>query len=271
MKLTRHATPLGPRWACDGAWLAPSFKLSSLLETPQAQMEAFLRGSLTTDPAQGALLAPIEDAQEVWASGVTYLRSRDARQAESAMGSVYDRVYAAQRPELFFKAAGWRVVAPGQTVRFRADSTWNVPEPELTLVINSRGEIVGYTAGNDMSSRSIEGENPLYLPQAKVYNAACTLGSAIHLLDAASLGDLAIEITIERGGQAVFSGSTRTSNMNRKFEELVAYLYRELSFPQGAFLLTGTGIVPPDSFTLAHADVVRISVGEITLSNPVGV
>jgi 2-dehydro-3-deoxy-D-arabinonate dehydratase len=270
MKLTRHETQQGPRWAADGTWLAEAFDLCGLLALPRAEMKAFVERSKTTEPAQGRLLAPIEAGQEVWASGVTYLRSRQARQAESNTGDVYDRVYSAERPELFFKAAGWRVMGPGQPLRFRADSAWNVPEPELTLVINQHGEIAGYTAGNDMSSRSIEGENPLYLPQAKVYNSACALGPALQLLDGADLHDLAIDISIERGGQAVFQGSTRTANMNRKVEELVAYLYRELSFPYGSFLLTGTGIVPPEQFSLAHGDRVIITVGELTLSNEIG-
>ena len=269
MKLTRHATPTGPRWAADAFWLDGAFDLQSLLALPLAQAAPFIARHLTAEPAQGALLAPIEPVQEVWASGVTYLRSRQARQAESNTGDVYDRVYSAQRPELFFKAPGWRVVGHLQEVRIRPDSSWDVPEPELTLVINQHGEIAGYTAGNDMSSRSIEGENPLYLPQAKVYNASCALGQAIEL-DTTQIADLPIQITIARGGKAVFQGSTRTSTMNRKLEELVAYLYRELSFPYGAFLLTGTGIVPPEHFSLAHGDVVTLSVGPILLENPVG-
>jgi 2-dehydro-3-deoxy-D-arabinonate dehydratase len=271
LKLTRHQTQHGPRWAADDHWLAESFDLRDLLAAPRTEMGPMIARSLTAEPAQGPLLAPIEATQEVWASGVTYLRSRQARQAESNTGDVYDRVYSAQRPELFFKAVGWRVMGAGQPVRIRADSAWNVPEPELTLVINRSGEIVAYTAGNDMSSRSIEGENPLYLPQAKVYDASCALGPAIQLLEPASLHDLGVEITIERAGRPVFQGSTRTSNMNRKVEELVAYLYQELSFPQGAFLLTGTGIVPPEQFTLARGDRVIITVGELTLANEIGV
>jgi 2-dehydro-3-deoxy-D-arabinonate dehydratase len=271
MKLTHHETPQGPRWAADGHWLAGPFDLGRLLERPRAELYARLQNLQTTEPAQGALLAPIEASQEVWASGVTYLRSREARRAESDMGDIYDRVYLAQRPELFFKAIGWRVMAPGQPVRIRADSAWNVPEPELTLVINRHGEIVGYTAGNDMSSRSIEGENPLYLPQAKVYNGSCALGPAIQLLEDERLDDLPVEITIARAGQAVFQGSTSTARMNRKMDELAAYLLRELSFPQGAFLMTGTGIVPPDSFTLAQGDQLSITIGGMTLTNPIGV
>jgi len=270
MKLTRHLTPNGPRWAADAHWLADIFSLSSLLEMPRAEMSAFLSRMLTPSPAQGPLLAPIEASHEVWGCGVTYQRSREARQAESTSGDVYDRVYSAQRPELFFKAIGWRVVGHQQPVRCRADSTWNVPEPELTLVINRHGEILGYTAGNDMSSRSIEGENPLYLPQAKIYNASCALGPAIHMVDPDRLQDLPIEISIERTDEVVFHGSTSTAKMNRKLDELAAYLFRELSFPQGVFLLTGTGIVPPEQFTLAHGDLVIITIGDLTLANEIG-
>lgn len=270
MKLTRYQTQDGPRWAADGYWLAESFNLCNLLEAPLAEMSAWIERQLTLESAQGVWMAPIEASQEVWASGVTYQRSREARQTESEMGDVYDRVYVAQRPELFLKAIGWRVVAHQQPLRCRTDSKWNVPEPELTLVINQHSEIVGYTAGNDMSSRSIEGENPLYLPQAKIYNASCSLGPAIQLLEVNRLGNLPIEISIERAGHMVYHGSTRTSNMNRKMEELVAYLFRELSFPQGVFLLTGTGIVPPDQFTLAFGDQVTILVGDLTLVNEIG-
>jgi 2-dehydro-3-deoxy-D-arabinonate dehydratase len=216
------------------------------------------------------LLAPLEAVHEVWASGVTYQRSREARQLESTVGDVYDRVYAAPRPELFFKAIGWRVMGHEQPVRIRSDSSWNVPEPELTLVINRHGEIVGYTAGNDMSSRSLEGENPLYLSQAKIYNASCSLGPAIQLRDADKLNNLSIEIAIERAGEPVFNGNTSTAKMNRELEKLVEYLYRELSFPQGAFLMTGTGIVPPETFSLALGDRITISVGKLTLMNEIG-
>ncbi len=271
MNLTRYATQKGARWAADDHWLDASFDLRALLALPRAEIGAFIHTLVTGQPAGGSALAPIEDSQEVWASGVTYQRSREARQAESNTGDVYDRVYSAQRPELFFKAIGWRVIGPDQALRYRADSDWNVPEPEMTLVINHLGEIAGYTAGNDMSSRSIEGENPLYLPQAKVYDASCSLGPSIHLLDGDRLQDLPIQITIQRGGQAVFTGSTSTANMQRKVEDLAAYLLRELSFPQGVFLLTGTGIVPPDQFTLAHGDVMTITVGDLTLTNPIGV
>jgi 2-dehydro-3-deoxy-D-arabinonate dehydratase len=274
MRLTRHQTPKGPRWAADGHWLANSFNLRQLLQVPRAELAAFLEGLRTTTPVpaellSGLALAPIESDQEVWASGVTYLRSRDARQAESTMGNVYDRVYVAERPELFFKAIGWRVAPSGKPLRIRVDSAWNVPEPELTLVINCQGEIVGYTAGNDMSSRSIEGENPLYLPQAKIYDGSCSLGPAIVLAEPAELSALPIAITIERAGKTAFRGSTSIANMNRRLEDLACYLYKELSFPHGAFLLTGTGIVPPESFTLDHGDLVYITVGAVTLVNPI--
>jgi 2-dehydro-3-deoxy-D-arabinonate dehydratase len=270
MKLTRHQTPISPRWAADDHWLSETFDLRTLLTLSRTKIAAFLENQLIDQPAEGDLLAPIEADQEVWASGVTYQRSREARRAESDMGDAYDRVYAAQRPELFFKANGWRVRGPRQTLRVRADSDWNVPEPELTLVINQHGEIVGYTAGNDMSSRSIEGENPLYLPQAKIYDAACSLGPAIHLLDKENLHAVPIEISIERASEVIFQGSTNTANMNRKLEELATYLFRELSFPHGVFLMTGTGIVPPDQFTLSHGDLITITIDDLTIENEIG-
>lgn len=225
----------------------------------------------TPEPAEGALLAPIDPYQEVWASGVTYLRSREAREAESATADIYSKVYSADRPELFFKALGWRVVAPGGTVRVRADSAWNVPEPELTLVLDLEGKIRGYTAGNDVSSRDIEGENPLYLPQAKVYNGSCALGPLIHLIDNPSdLLDLDIRLEIEREGKRVFEGQTGTKLMKRAFPELASYLFRELRFPNGAFLLTGTGIVPPEPYTLLPGDLVRVVVNDLVLENSTG-
>jgi len=270
MKLTRHLTQNGPRWAADSFWLTEAFDLRTLLEMPLTAMSAHVDRMRTAEPSQGPLLAPIEASHEVWGCGVTYQRSREARQEESTSGDIYTRVYSAQRPELFFKANGWRVVGHGQPVRCRADSAWNVPEPELTLVINQHGEIAGYTAGNDMSSRSIEGENPLYLPQAKIYIGSCALGPAIQLLEVDKLNDLPIEISIERAGRVVFQGSTRTDKMNRKLDELAAYLFRELNFPQGVFLLTGTGIVPPEQFTLAHRDRVTITIGDLTLANEIG-
>lgn len=267
MYLTRHLTDRGPRWAVDGRFLPPLLDLSVLLALPRAAMQAALQAAGRGDKAQGALLAPVDPGQEVWAAGVTYLRSRDARQAESKVGDVYSRVYNAERPEVFLKASGWRVQPDGQPIHIRADSHWNVPEPEMTIVANAAGEIVGYTAGNDMSSRDIEGENPLYLPQAKVYNRSCALGPGIVVAGVAEVSDLPIQLTISRGGGAVFEGSTRSSQMKRKPQELIDYLRRELDFPHGVHLMTGTGIVPPDDFSLLPGDVVRVTVGELTLQN----
>jgi 2-dehydro-3-deoxy-D-arabinonate dehydratase len=217
-------------------------------------------------------LAPI-DSQEVWAAGVTYYRSRTARMAESEVaggGSFYDRVYTAERPELFFKALAHRVAGPEEKVRIRRDSKWNVPEPELALVISPAGKITGYTIGNDMSSRDIEGENPLYLPQAKVYDRSCALGPAILATGQPLPVTTTIAIEIRRGGAAAFSDSTTLAAMKRRPEELVEYLYRETSFPNGCILLTGTGIVPPDTFTLQSGDEIAITIDGIgTLRNSV--
>jgi 2-dehydro-3-deoxy-D-arabinonate dehydratase len=214
-------------------------------------------------------LAPL-DGQEVWAAGVTYKRSQEARERESAgAGTFYDKVYSADRPELFLKATPHRVVGPGEQVRIRRDSRWNVPEPELTLVISPALKLVGYTAGNDMSSRDIEGENPLYLPQAKVYDHSCALGPVITLAEAMPpLSRVTIRMIIERRGQAVFDGSTSVAQMKRTPEELIQWLGRDNSFPMGVFLLTGTGIVPPDDFTLAVDDRINIDIGGVgRLSN----
>ncbi|HZN11665.1 MAG TPA: fumarylacetoacetate hydrolase family protein [Blastocatellia bacterium] len=218
------------------------------------------------------LLAPISQ-QEVWAAGVTYFRSRTARmeEAEGAGGSdFYDRVYHAERPELFFKATPHRVAGSGEGVRIRGDSRWNVPEPELALAVNAVGQIIGYTIGNDMSSRDIEGENPLYLPQAKVYAQSCGLGPGILVSDRPLPAETEIRLEIRRAGELAFEGQTSLAALKRTPEELVAFLFRENSFPQGCFLLTGTGIVPPDSFTLAAGDEVRITIPPIgTLVNVV--
>ena len=221
------------------------------------------------DPA--TILAPIV-TQEVWAAGVTYFRSRKARMEESkdaGGGDFYDRVYAAERPELFFKATGRRVVGPKQPVRIRSDAKWSVPEPELTLLVNDKGVIVGCTIGNDMSSRDIEGENPLYLPQAKVYNGSCALGPCVLLTEEPSRS-ATIKLEILRQGNTAFTGSTVLTELKREFKELVRFLFRDNSFPDGVFLMTGTGIVPGDEFTLATGDVIRISIDGIgTLENPV--
>jgi 2-dehydro-3-deoxy-D-arabinonate dehydratase len=235
--------------------------------------------SITSGLAPGAWpdgtqeLAPI-GSQEVWAAGVTYYRSRNARMEESKSaggGDFYDRVYHAERPELFFKATGNRVVGSGGKVAIRDDASWSVPEPELALFITPGGKIAGYTIGNDMSSRDIEGENPLYLPQAKVYDRSCALGPCLLLAEGPLPDSTEIAIEIRRDGALTFSGATALKEMKRKPEELVEYLYRASSFPHGCFLLTGTGIVPPDSFTLKHGDEIRITIAPIgTLVNVVG-
>ena len=230
-------------------------------------------GQLRPAEAPRAVLAPLV-SQEVWAAGVTYLRSKIARMEESedaGGGDFYDRVYDAPRPELFFKATPHRVVNPGAPVRIRADSKWNVPEPELALAVNPKGRIVGYTIGNDMSSRDIEGENPLYLPQAKVYDGCCALGPCVLLSDEPLPKSTEIRLDILRAGQPAFAGKTALSQMKREPRELVDYLFRESTFPAGCILLTGTGVVPPDSFTLQRGDEVRITIEPIgTLSNVVG-
>lgn len=269
MQLTRHQTTNGSRWALDGQFLPPHINLGVLLSLPQSVMTELLNTLPKGESAEGVLLPPVEETQEVWASGVTYLRSREAREAESDTGDVYQKVYNADRPELFFKALGWRAKGTGMTARIRKDSQWNVPEPELTLVINSELEIVGYTAGNDVSSRDIEGENPLYLPQAKSYNGSCAVGPAIELTSVDSLKDIAIQVIITRGGDTVFSGETSSAQMKRTLEDLAAYLGREMDFPQGVLLMTGTGIVPPDEFSLQVGDGVRVTVGNLTLENTI--
>ena len=269
MYLTRHETEQCPRWAVDGRFLSREVDLSTLLALPKDAMLSLLQGPLADEPAQGRLLPPVDAMHEVWAAGVTYLRSRQARETESGVGDVYARVYNAARPELFFKANGWRVVGHAMPIRIRGDSRWNVPEPEMTLVANRLGEIVGFCAGNDVSSRDIEGENPLYLPQAKVYNGSCALGPGIRLAEPGELGDLPIRLEIVRDSAPLFRGETRSSRMKRGLEELVAYLGRELDFPHGAFLMTGTGIVPPDDFTLRAGDVVRVTIASLELENEV--
>ncbi|MGH9244004.1 MAG: fumarylacetoacetate hydrolase family protein [Acidimicrobiales bacterium] len=220
-------------------------------------------------PEGSTAIAPIE-SQEVWAAGVTYLRSRQARESESGEdGSAYDRVYRAARPELFHKAAGWRVRGPGEPIGVRADSGWNVPEPELVLCLSADMSVVGLTIGNDVSSRSIEGENTLYLPQAKTYDGSCAMGPCLVIAESPADG-IGIRLTVVRGGVAVIDGQASTAQLKRSFGELVSYLGRALSFPVGAFLFTGTGIVPPDDFTLEPGDLTRIEIDGLgTLENPV--
>jgi len=252
----------------------PGVRLCDLLEDASpARLVAELREGLSEWIAidDVRLLAPI-DQQEVWAAGVTYKRSQKARMDESeGAARFYDLVYTAPRPELFFKATPHRVAGPEEPVRIRSDAKWNVPEPEFTLVLNSRLELVGYTIGNDMSSRDIEGENPLYLPQAKVYNGCCGLGPAVTLVsDLPPLPEVGIRLRITRGGAEVFSGRTDLGQMARTFDDLIGYLGRDNSFPHGAFLLTGTGLVPPNDFTLAPGDVVEIEIDAVgKLLNPV--
>ncbi len=247
--------------------------LTEILEIRPQQWQSALRENEAgaTVLADAILLPPI-DRHEVWAAGVTYRRSKSARMEESeSAATLYDRVYAAERPELFFKATPHRVAGPGQPLRIRRDSQWNVPEPELALVLNSRLELVGYTIGNDMSSRDIEGANPLYLPQAKIYDACCGLGPWITLADAMPpANEIGIRLAVERGGGKVFSGETSVAQMARSFAELIGWLGRDNSFPDGVILLTGTGIVPGPEFTLQPGDVVEISIDGIgTLTNPI--
>ena len=211
------------------------------------------------------LLPPLK-SQEVWAAGVTYQRSKAARMDESGNvggGDFYDRVYHAERPELFYKSAPYRVSGPGQKVRIRKDSKWNVPEPELTLMISSSGRIVGYTIGNDMSSRDIEGENPLYLPQAKTYDKSAALGPCIYISNSTLPEDTRIELEIVRTGKVVFAGAVTIDQMKRKFTSLAEYLFREMTFTHGCLLMTGTGIVPGNDFTLMRDDKIIISIEPI--------
>jgi 2-dehydro-3-deoxy-D-arabinonate dehydratase len=271
------ATTNGILFEQDGAWRRPA---ASLLfddiftaEDPVRLVAvAFAAATTAAPPDEATLRAPLQ-GQEIWASGVTYLRSMTARMEESrdaGGGSFYDRVYNAERPELFFKATPPRVVGPGGKVRIRSDSKWNVPEPELTLAINSAGRIFGFSIGNDMSSRDIEGENPLYLPQAKTYAGSAGLGPCLVVTDTLPGADMAIQIAILRGGQTVFAGATNVGQIKRPLPSLAEFLFRDNIFPRGAWLMTGTGIVPPDSFTLDHGDEIRITIEPVgTLSNTV--
>jgi 2-dehydro-3-deoxy-D-arabinonate dehydratase len=232
-----------------------------LLEIPR-------RGPPVKPPSRGDILAPV-GTQEIWAAGVTYERSREGRREESKESGAaifYSNVYEAERPELFFKAPGWRAIGPDANIRIRKDAHWSVPEPELVLVANADQEIIGYTLGDDVSSRDIEGENPLYLPQAKVYDGSCAVGPAIWISNRPLDRTIEMSLIIERSGKTVFQGSVPLLRIRREFNELVEYLYRELAFPVGAFLFTGTGIVPPNDFTLISGDLVRIAaepIGEL--------
>ncbi len=272
--LRLYSTATGLVLENAGRHLVPaSLTLDALFQA--ADPSALLQAALATAspcacPAD--LRAPIQ-SQEVWAAGVTYLRSKSARMAESkdaGGGTFYDKVYDADRPEIFFKATPHRVAGPGTPVRIRADSKWNVPEPELTLAINSAGRIFGYTIGNDMSSRDIEGENPLYLPQAKVYDRSAALGPCLVVTDTLPATTTVIAIEIRRAGAAVFQGETTVGQIKRPLPSLAGWLYRENAFPHGAFLMTGTGVVPPDAFTLCSGDEIRITLEPVgTLINSV--
>jgi len=250
--------------------LADAMTMSS--DDLRTRLDAVAQSGVEGIPLSAVTLCAPIDRQEVWAAGVTYLRSRDARMEESVSAkSAYDLVYEADRPEIFFKATPNRVTGPGEEIAIRGDSTWDVPEPELALAINRDGEIIGYTVGNDMSSRSIEGENPLYLPQAKMYAKCAGLGPSITL--AWEMGDIrgkAIRLIIRRNGEILFDDATSTSQIHRTFDDLVKYLRTHNDFPQGVFLMTGTGIIPPSEFTLEQGDDVEIIIDKIgSLRQPV--
>jgi 2-dehydro-3-deoxy-D-arabinonate dehydratase len=264
--LARYETGRGPVWGLirDGRAIRLDRGLTDLLRLSASDAEATL-STVAGKPEEvddQALLAPIE-SQEVWAAGVTYERSREARLLETREKDVYDRVYESERPELFFKARGERVVRPLGDIGIRRDSSWDVPEPELALVLNSSLELFGFTIGNDVSSRSIEGDNPLYLPQAKVYDGSCCLGPAILPAWATGRGPFRIEITISRGDVVLFHEVESTERMARRFDELASWLGRATSFPDGVVLLTGTGIVPAAAFSLLAEDRVEIRVAGI--------
>jgi 2-dehydro-3-deoxy-D-arabinonate dehydratase len=275
MKL--YQTPTGAIAEHDGLLYpidAPSWDALIARDDLAVHLQLSIWGMEPAGPgALQNLLAPI-GSQEVWAAGVTYHRSRSARMEEAKAaggGDFYDRVYEAERPELFFKATPHRVAGPGGAVAIRGDSSWSVPEPELTLLVTPKGNITGYTIGNDMSSRDIEGENPLYLPQAKVYDRSCALGPCILVSNDPLPPSTEIALRIVRDGQTAFAGSTTLASLKRDPASLVHYLFRHNSFPHGCFLLTGTGIVPPDSFTLRHGDQIHITIAPIgELTNYVG-
>jgi 2-dehydro-3-deoxy-D-arabinonate dehydratase len=243
--------------------------LDDLLRLSLDEARAVVASAVPAAGLGGAALPPV-DSQEVWGTGVTYEQSRAGRVAESTEGGIYDRVYLARRPEIFFKAMAQRVVGDGQPVGIRADSPWNVPEPELGIVLNAAGEIFGYVVGDDVSSRSIEGENPLYLTQAKVYDRSCALGPGIVPAWAAPALPFDIALRVQRGDAVAFEESTSTASITRRFEDLAAWLMAATTFPVGVILLTGTGIVPNESFSLRAGDVVTIDIPGIgTLTNPV--
>ena len=258
------ATTSGLRLHTTEGWShAPGLTLDAIFQSDAPAALAYEAASLRAEPPRPEEILPPIQQQEVWAAGVTYLRSRNARMEESegsGANRLYDLVYEAPRPELFFKATARRVVGPGHPVRIRRDGTWNVPEPELTLAINHAGHIIGYTIGNDMSSRDIEGENPLYLPQAKIFTGSCALGPALVLSDSPLPRHTPITLTITRHQQTAFTSTTSLSQMKRELPELADWLFRENDFPHGVYLMTGTGIVPPPDFTLQSGDFIRIEI-----------
>jgi len=268
MHIIRYAGANGPAVGvtADGGAVRPLAvpRLADLLALPLADIRTMVEA---TGPVAGnplRTLAPVDGDTEVWASGVTYRRSREARVEESQDADVYTRVYDARRPELFFKSVAWRVVGDGEPIAVRADSESNTPEPELALVLNAAAEIVGLTVCNDVSSRSIEGENPLYLPQAKVYTASCALGPAIRpIWEVADPLNLAITGTITRAGSVVWSATTSSAQLHRSLEELIEHLFRAMDFPYGVILSTGTGIVPALDLTLTEGDEVRVEIEDV--------
>ena len=255
-------------WRDKRLWDLNPLTLDALLRLPLDGIRAGLAAIVgpELDRAQVELAAPAE-SQEVWAAGVTYLRSREARLEEATQKTIYEHVYESERPELFFKAAGWRVVPSGEEVGVREDSTWDVPEPELAVLTNSRAEVVAFACGNDMSSRSIEGENPLFLPQAKVYDRSCAIGPAAVLAWDVDMSRAGIRMTIERDDKTVFDGAATVADMTREPAKLAGVLHSSYTLPVGAWLLTGTSLVPPEPYTAKPGDVVRISIdglGELT-------
>ena len=258
-------------WRDQHLWDLNPLTLDALLRLPLDGIRAGLGAIIgpELDPAQVELAAPAE-SQEVWAAGVTYLRSREARIEETTQKTIYEHVYESDRPELFFKAAGWRVVADGGEVGVREDSTWDVPEPELAALSNAHGEIVAFACGNDMSSRSIEGENPLFLPQAKIYDRSCAIGPAAVLAWDVDVSRAKIRMTIERAGASVFDGTATVADMTREPAKLATVLHSSYTLPVGAWLLTGASLVPPEPYTAKTGDVVRIAIeGLGELSNRV--
>jgi 2-dehydro-3-deoxy-D-arabinonate dehydratase len=250
-------------WRDRELWDLHPLSLDDLLRMPLAEIREVLGSAIATrqrvELRDVELAAPAQ-SQEVWAAGVTYLRSREARLEETSQKNIYEHVYESDRPELFYKAAGWRVVVHGGEVGVRADSTWDVPEPELAVLSNSRAEVVAYACGNDMSSRSIEGENPLFLPQAKIYDRSCAIGPAAVLAWGVDIARAAIRMTIERDGKTVFSGASSVADMTREPAKLVGVLHSSYTLPLGSWLLTGTSLVPPEPYTAKPGDLVRIAI-----------